>query len=303
MITLLTGDNSFEIKRALHNIAAAFDGVAEKIDGEGVELSQLADILQGATLFADKRLVIVNNLSENKTLWDVLPEWIPRVSADVHVVLLERKPDKRTKTYKDLKKFADVREFSVWGDRDVRLAEIWVADEAKRQNVALDKKGVQYLVARVGLDQWQLFHALQKLAVLEEVSSEVIEAVIEANPTENVFNLLDAALKGDVRKVHTMVQNLQQSQDPYMTLGLLTSQVFQLSVLAVCGSRLPDEVASDIGAHPFALGKLVSHAKNLGRSGVRKVSRIFADIDDKLKSTATDPWLLIEEALIKTAAV
>jgi len=301
MITLLAGENSFEIKRALEDIKAAFDGTAERFDGDDMELSQFPDLLQGGTLFADKRLIIVKDLSDNKPLWDVLSDWLLRVSDDVHFVLVEAKPDKRTKTYKDLKKYADVREFTAWGDRDVLSAESWVAQEAKRQGLTMDKKSVQTLVARVGMDQWQLFHALEKLAVLDAITPEFIEKIIEANPTENVFNLLDAALRGDAKKVHNMIQTLQRTQDPYMTFGLLSSQVFQLAALAV-GDKATNEVASDLGAHPYVLSKLTPQAKKLGPTGARKVVIFFADADSTMKSTAVDPWLLIEEALIKTAS-
>lgn len=302
VITLLTGDNSFEIRRALKDIEAAFDGVSERLDGSSVELSRLPDLLQGGTLFADKRLVIINDLSENKSLWDVMSNWLSRVSDDVHLVLVEAKPDKRTKTYKDLKKLADVREFVVWGDRDILTAEKWVLNEAKHQGVVLNKKDIQQLVARVGLDQWRLFHALEKLAVLDEVNSEVIESVIEADPSENVFNLLDAGLRGDNRKVHDMVKTLQRNQDPYMTFGLLAGQVFQLATLAST-SKPTTEVAKDIGAHPYALSKLAPYAKKLGRTGTRKITDFFAKADGAMKSTTVDPWLLIEEALIKTASL
>lgn len=299
MITVLTGDNSFELSRALEKVVADFAGVAEKFDGDALELSQLPDLLLGGTLFAAERLVIIKNLSDNKQLWDVLPEWLEKTDNDVHVVLVEPKPDKRTRTFKELKKHANVREFAPWGDRDVLLAEKWVMDEAKRQGLSLDKKRAQQLVARVGLDQWQLFHAVEKLAVLDSVTPETIEQIIEANPTENVFNLLDAALRGDGKKVSTMIRTLQLAQDPYMTFGLLAGQVFQLAALAVT-DKPSGEVAKDIGAHPYAVGKLAPHAKKLGRSGTKKIVQIFADTDTAMKSSATDPWLLIEQALVKT---
>ena len=302
VITLLTGDNGFELKRALETIEATFDGTSEKFDGESLEVAQMPDLLQGGTLFADKRLVIINNLSENKQLWDIFSDWLSRVSDDVHLVLVEPKPDKRTKTYKDLKKQADVREFTAWGDRDTSLAERWVTDEAKRQGVALDKKGVQQLVARVGRDQWGLYHALEKLSVLDSVTTDTIESVIEANPSENVFNLIEAALQGDRVKIHDMIRTLGRDQDPYMTFGLLSGQVFQLAAL-VTAEKPSSEVAADVGAHPYALSKLVPHAKKIGRNGIRKVAAFFADADSMMKSSAADPWLLIEGALIKTASL
>lgn len=302
MITLLTGENSFELKRALDAIVSDFDGTAEKIDGSDVDLNQLADLFAGATLFADKRLVVVKDLSDNKQIWEVLPDWLSRVGDDVHLVLVEPKPDKRTKTYKDIKKHADVKEFASWTDKDTFIAENWSVQEAKRQGYVLNKDVARTLVARIGVDQWHLFGALEKFAVLDEVTIDIVEKHTEPSPQENVFNLLDAALRGDAKKVVSMLGVLRRTQDPFMTFGLLSGQVFQLAALAV-SDKPAAAIASDIGAHPYALGKLAPHAKKLGRDSSRKIVTIFADIDTKMKSTGTDPWLLIEEALIKTASI
>ncbi|MCA9335088.1 DNA polymerase III subunit delta [Candidatus Saccharibacteria bacterium] len=300
MITLLLGDNSFEISRALGDIESGFDGVAEKVDAESVSLAQLPDLLQGGTLFADKRLVIIRYLSENKDVWDIFGDWLYRVHDDVSLVLVETKIDKRTKTYKDIKKLADIREFKNWGDRDIFIAEKWVADEAKKQGLDLEKKHVNQLVARVGLDQWQLYYSLQKLAALDDVDSEVINEVIEENPAENVFNLFDAALRSDVRKIHSMINILQRSQDPYLTFGLLSGQVYQLAALSA-GDKSSTDIAGDLGVHPYGLSKLAPHAKKMARSDMRKIVTFFVDADMNMKLTSVDPWLLIETALVQTA--
>jgi len=302
MITLLLGENSFEITRGLNYLEAEFDGAAEKIDGETLELKQLPDLLMGATLFARKRLVIIKNLSENKTVWEKLPDWLDRISDDVHVVLVEQKPDRRSRTYKALQKVATVRQFPAWTDRDSAVAEKWVAGEAERQKLALDKKSIHSLVERVGVDQWQLYYALQKLAALPEVNPTAIENIIEANPRENVFNLLDAALRGNMVKVQEMLRVLEMGEDPYRLFGLLSTQIFQLALLSV-SDKPANDVAKDSGAHPFALSKLAPHVKKLGKSGVREVVVAMAEADTALKTSAADPWLLIERALLKIANI
>ena len=299
MITLLTGENSFEINRALEKITAGFRGRAEKIDGSTLELKQLPDLLMGATLFAEKRLVIVKELSENKTVWNIFDTWLPRVSDDLHLVLAEAKPDKRTKTYKALQKAATVHEFKLWSERDTVKAERWAVDEAKQLGFSLDAKSAHALVARTGPDQWLLFQALQKLAVAGEVTPKTIEEIIEANPLENVFNLFDAALRGNPAKVKGMLETLELNEDPFRLFGLLAGQAFQLAALAV-SEKTDAEVAKDIGAHPFALSKLAPHAKKLGRPGAREVIRAFAEADEAMKMGG-EPWLLIERALIKVA--
>lgn len=303
MITLIVGENSFENSREIQRITAGFVGDVHRCDGETLELKQLPDLLMGSTLFADKKLVIIKNLSENKSLWNVLPEWLERLSDDVHLLLVEEKPDKRTKTYKEMQKHAVVRVSKVWTDRDGYAAEQWVADEAKQMKLSLDKESVHHLVNRVGVDQWLLYQALQKLSLAESITPEIIDDLTDANPTENVFNLLEAALKGNSAKVKQMLSVLETNEEPYRLFALLSTQVFQLAVLSVADDQPPATVASDIGAHPFALSKLAPFAKKLGRDGARNILQAFAEADTAMKTTAAEPWLLIERALLKTATV
>lgn len=303
MITVLTGDNSFEINRAIGQIIDGFNGGAERIDGSELDLKQLPDLLMGATLFAEQRLVIIKHLSENKSVWMVFGDWLGRVSSDVHLVLIEPKLDKRTVTYKDLQKAAQVTEYKAWTDRDTAKAEQWVVDEMTAMGKDIDRQSAQALVRRVGVEQWTLYQALQKLAVLDAITPESIAEHIEANPAENVFDLFESALKGNAVKVKQMIETLSLGEDPFRLFGLLSGQAFQLAALVAAEDRSSSEVAKDIGVHPYGLSKLAPHVRRLGRHGAKKVVAAFAEADAAMKTSTIDPWLLIERALIKTASL
>ncbi len=300
MITLLTGENSFELDRELKRIIAGFDGEVERIDGSELEPSALADLLTGLSLFATKRLIVIKHLSDNKVIWPVFDEWLERVSDDVHLVLVEPKPDKRTRTYKALQKQASLQEFKLWGERDTGVAEKWAIAEAKQMELVLDTKLVRLLVQRTGVDQWRLYHALEKLAALGTVNEQIIDEIVEPNATENVFQLFETALKGDSKKVHAMITTLRQSTEAQPTLGLLNSQALQLVALAA--SDQPSEaVARDIGAHPFVMKKLAPYARKRGLKGAKEIIEVLAQADVDMKSLGADPWLLVERALLKIA--
>jgi len=298
MITLLAGENSFEINREIRRILDGFSGIGEKIDGSEIELRQLPDLLMGTSLFAEKRLVIIKNLSDNTAVWHDFADWLPKVSDDIHLVLVEPKPDKRTRTYKELLKVADVKNFAIWGERDVSKAEQWAVEEAKQLGLTLDKGLAGILVARTGIDQWRLYHSLEKLAVLDKVDKSVIEEIVDRNPSENIFQLFEIALKGQTEKLHNMIQVLEKTEDAYRSFGLLSSQAFQLATLAVT-EKSSGEVAKDLGVHPFVLSKLSSYAKQQGKSGARNIIAAFADADEAMKTSTADPWLLIERALLR----
>ena len=295
-LQLLTGDNSFEIEREVARIIAVSHVVTERIDGSELELRQLPDLLMGATLFASQRLIIIKNLSESKAIWLVFGDWLERISDDIQLVLVEPKPDKRTVTYKALQKNAEVKEFKAWTERDGAAAEAWVMAEAKKMGVVLDTKSAHVFVMRVGMDQWQLYHGLEKLLLAGDSSVAMIEAIIDARPSENVFNLFDAALRGDRQKVSDMLKTLELTEDPYRLFGLLSGQAFQLAAVAVAAPG--DEIAKDFGVHPYVVSKLQAVAKKLGRAGARKVIKAFAKADDDMKISRGEPWLLIERTLL-----
>ena len=301
MITLLVGENSFEIERALADITNNFDSNVEKINGVDLQLSQLPDILMGVSLFATSRMIIIRNLSENKMIWPIFGDWILKISDDINLVLIESKLDKRTSTYKTLKNNVIIKDFQLWNDRDLAQAEKWVIAQAKTMNLDLDKKSVQVILFRVGVNQWQLFHALEKLSLTDKVSIETIENIIEPNPTENVFNLFETALRGDLKQLKQTLRNLEQSTDAYQLLGLLYFQVFQLA--AVVSAQKTDNIAKDFGIHPYAVSKLSSIAKQVGNRNITKIVSIFAATDDEIKLSQAEPWLLIERALLKVASI
>ncbi|MNY33575.1 DNA polymerase III subunit delta [compost metagenome] len=182
------------------------------------------------------------------------------------------------------------------------MAERWAQVEAKTLGLTLDAANTRLVVARVGVDQWAIYRALEKLAVLEEVTPEIIKDVIELSPAENVFNLFETALRGDARGVMHMIATLELTEDPYRVFGLLSGQAVQLVALAL-GDKPSADIAKDIGAHPYAVSKLGSYAKKLGGSGSGRVVVVFAEADRAMKTSAAEPWLLIERALMKVANI
>lgn len=302
MIAVLFGENSFEIRRRLQLLTKGFSGDVERVDGEALELAHLPDILAGGTLFSQTRLVVVQNMSHNKPVWDVLPDWLERLSDDVSLVLMESKLDKRTRTYKALQKAADMQECPAWSDRDAAKAQQWAREEAARHGVTLDAKTARLLVERSGVDQWRLFHDIEKLSVFETITPELIVDVVAAHPSESVFELFEAALKGNAPRLGQMLQTLKLSEDPYMIFGLLSGQVMQLAALVLSDGGV-EKVAADFGAHPFALRKLAPYARTLSRRQIREIITAFEAADTRMKSSGVEPWLAIEQALAKISSV
>lgn len=303
MITILTGDNSFEIDRAVRGIIHNFSGTPERFDANSLELSQLPDLLMGATLFTSDRLVIIKDLSTNKGLWENFADWLARISNDIQLVLIEPKLDRRTKTYKAIQKQSHIQDFKLLNERDIPKIERWVIEEASKLGIDLDSSSARTLITRVGIDQWRLYHSLEKLAVLDQVTISTINEFIDLDPIENIFNLFETALKGESKKVSDIVHTLLLREDPYRLFGLLSGQAFNLVLLVMGDMQDMEGMAKEFGVHPFALSKLSLHARRLGRERVGSIIRILAEADGDMKMSVGNPWLLIEHALIKISYI
>lgn len=303
MIHLVIGNDVYKRRQIVSKLSVAATSAPEKFDGTTLTENQLADCIAGATLFSSERLIIITDLSQNKSLWDKLADWLGRVSSDTTLVLLESTVDKRTKAYKTIAKAVTLHAADPWTDRQTGDAVRWVMARAKELGAVLNAEQAGNLVARATamadrpgtytIDQQQLEGALQSLAVLGAVTDDSIGAVLPESSADNVFELIDVALGGNKTRVAQLLRNLHATADPYMTFGYIASQWAQLAALKIA-SVSPDDLAAKTGSSPYILKKLQPHANRLSLARVKELTRLLADLDVKTKTTGVEPWVAVD---------
>jgi len=306
MIITLTGDNTYMAAQAERQLIDAFtakhgpNGI-ERVDGEELTTTRLPDLLQGATLFAPVRLVIIKNIASNKALHEPLADALASAAAETTVVIADSNLDKRTKLYKFLKTKSDFKDF---GMVDEQKLATWAQQIAKAAGAEIAKADALYLVQRAGTDQWRLHNEIEKLASYQpQITRSTIDELVEANPQADAFALLEATFAADNKKLVQLLGALKTGEDAYKFFGLLASQTHALAVIAAAGTRPADQIAKSAGLHPFVVRKTQPLASKLGAAKVARIANVVADCDWQLKSTGADPWQLIEVTLQKIAAI
>lgn len=299
MITFIYGENNYQARQVLKRILEGFinKNAIERYAGDTLTSDQLPDILRGASLFSLQKLVIISGAAHNKMVWAALAEYLNSLPEELELVIFEDIPDKRTKTYKILQKNARVYECQSLHQAE---AVAWLEEEAKKRSVSLKPADISLIINRAGLDQWQLYFALEKLAGFETITEDLIKNVVEATPQASAFALIDAALDRKPGQIQEIVKILRVSEDAYFFFGLLASQVFQLIALA-SSQKPPGEVAKDLGVHPYPLQKMQAKARQLSRGDQKNLAAAMAGCDDQLKRSGVEPWLILEQALLKLA--
>jgi DNA polymerase-3 subunit delta len=287
MMHLLTGENTFETERRLKELIAGYDGDVERFDGEGLSVEQLPDLFSGATLFSSKRLVIIKNASQNKSLWSLLADWLEK-GIDNDVIFVEEHPDKRTKTYKWLEKNSEV-----FASKELQPFEAvrWLQQGAEKKHVNISRSDCEFFVDYVGTDQWRLESELEKLALSgSKISEDTIRALVEPTPQATSFELLDAAFRGETAEMERLFQVVSREDDPYMFFGLLSGQIYALALVATGKGMRSDDIAKATGVHPFVLRKISGLAGRMSADSLQQLTSRLAELDANMKSRSIEPW-------------
>ena len=298
MLYVLCGENEFDKRQKLAALIAG-GAAPERYDGEQLDAASLRDIMQGQSLFTLERTVIISRLSDNSALWAELPEIA--VSGSTKVVLLENKLDKRTKTYKWLRKNAEIYEFTPLSDRQKPQLAKWCVDEARKRGYALSTVQAEILIDRLGYDQLRLSNFIEQLSFAGEITDDLLDKLAPLAKSESAFELFTAALAVNSDRIHEIIAYLEAeggAESAYQTMGLLASQTVNLNALVLSGDDVAS-VAADFSTSPYVLQKLSSYANKIGSSQLATINKALFYADLQMKTTSASPWLLIEAALIE----
>lgn len=303
MIQLLYGENDYSLRQAEGRIRDAFiekygDQSVSQVQADTLTPADLPQLLQGTSLFAKENLTVLYDTSANKSVWDALAEFLAKAEA-VDLLLVETKPDKRTKTFKWLQKNAETQECKLL---DERTTVSWLQTEARRQGIELGSTVAAFLVHHSGTDQWRLYHDLKKLSLADApITQDLIRQVIEPHPTTSVFDVLTSVARGDRAEALEAVGILKTYEDPYKFFGLLVSQLYTLAVCVTSDRRPSQQIAKDTGIHPYALSQTAKVAQHVDGDRLIRMVLAFDRCDERMKSSGADPWLLIEAAIGQSA--
>jgi hypothetical protein len=298
MIHLLYGDNEFEKQAALVSLVGDADVV--RYDGEELTLADMQEITIGQILFSQSAVYVISKLSENSDIWSRLSELL--FDDDKTVILLEGKLDKRTKTYKWLQKTAKTQEFLPLSDRQKPKLISWCEAQARERGYKLTRMQIGTLIDRLGFDQLRLSNFLDQLALVKEITDELIDQLVPLARSENVFDLFVAALSKDYETVHNIISYLESESGvdgAYQTMGLLASQATNVTALVLAGGD-NKTVAADLSVNPYVLQRLSSSARTIDIEHLRQINDALFQADLQMKTTGINPWLLIEAALVQT---
>ena len=309
-ITILYGDNSYErtAQLAKMKIDAEKSGFEiQKSNSDELSKSDFVSLICGVSLLSEKRFVYIRNLSENSEIWQNLAEILPRISTDVHLCLVEDKIDKRSVVYKSISKIVELYEFKKLTARDSKNLAEFARLFAKKQGLSLDNKTANFLISWVGVDEWRIRDAIEKIALIGEVNEQNIREFVPQNIESNAFVIIEMMFLGDILKLQEEFSKLKITDGEdgaFRFLGMISTQIFNLSALRIGKNigKTTAEISKEIGANTWALGKMENFVQNLSESQLAEIVSKFTQVDEIIKTESVNPWNLVESTILEIAS-
>lgn len=277
------------------------------------EFSKLKFFLDSYSMFAEKKLAILENLFEaplaaKEQFLEYLSSGGIIKDQESFVLVaqeLARSDDKNKKekySFKDAPakelfkkltaKTVNTEEFDLLSGAKL---ENWIKKEAEKGGANIEPAAIKKLAAYVGADLWQMSNEIKKLASFkngELIRASDIDALVKSKIDADIFKTIDAlAQRQKASAFKFLHQNLEQGKSEIYLLGMLVYQFRNLLLLKdqlERGAPLPG-LEKKLKLHPFVLRKTFALAKNFSLPALKKIYQRLSEIDYDIKTGRVEP--------------
>ncbi len=291
---------------AIHE--AVLDGAAEdfnldRMAGDSATAAAVRDAVGALPMMAKRRLVVLREpegrRGSSKALTDGLAEIVPELASQDSSVLVVAagKVDKRQRWVKAFGEPAVLVDCAP--PKAGRALTAFVREEAKRQDVSLERGVAELLAERVGPQLLLMRQEIAKASLLAGEGQKVSLAHAEASTgqvaEQPIWDLTDAIGEGRTADAIAMLSRLLDGGAPVpVVLGTLASHFRKLLRLGT-GGRVPGP--------PFVVRKLESQARRYPPARLMTCMQAIHDADTAIKGGSTmRPEMALERLVLGLAS-
>jgi len=273
--------------RALAEREGGAAGV-EVLEGDAATPEAVAGALGAMTFALGRRFVIVDGVErwKDREVTERLAPALHALAPDTTVAFFARE-DGRAKVPPNLADAVRAAGGEVRVEATVKARELprWVADQARRLGLELDREAAGLLVRRVGPRQQRLLRELEKLALAHGVGARVTAEEVEtASPSaeRDVWSLVDA-LVGDDREGATRAFLALRAQGEALArlVPLMARRVREVLAVAVRleAGEAPGDLRSALKMPSWMADRRIAEARNADAEGLRRALEALADLE------------------------
>lgn len=321
-VCVLHGDDSFLKRQALgllrQNVLGGEDAEFSfsAFDGTSATLADVSKELATVAMFGGgKRLVVVEDADEFVTRYRAeLEDYVARPRKTAVLVLLVGSFPSNTRLAKAVGQSGLAVDCSAPPQQ--QMAGWLTSWAATFHQVKIARPAAELLVETIGPEPGLLDQELAKLSLVagadNKVTAEMVHEMVGGWRARTTWQMLDAALAGDVAGTLTQLERLLAAgETPVGLLGQVSASLRRLAAAtrlilqaeAAGRSITVRQALEQAGVRSFVLQKTERELRRLGRQRAGQLYRWLLEADLDLKGdSALPPRLILERLLMRIAA-
>jgi DNA polymerase-3 subunit delta len=316
MLICVHGEDGFRVGRKITQLKEEFK---RKFDSVGINVSkfdlknsfgEIVSAIRSRGLLSQKRMVVLSGFLSSIKTADV-EQWssvLCGTDSDSIVVLrdeIDADELKKKPLWLAIRGAKDFHEYAFEKLSPLDL-ERWVVYELGEMNSKISRDALRNIIANTGGDTWLLYQEMLKLAAYSNgriISADDVHKLVKAIFEDDIFAFVDAVSKKQIAEAVNLLMRERESGD---SDGYLFSMLLrQVRLLLGARSLLDqnpqigkDEVAKELGVHPFVAQKALEQARRYSLTNLVKVHDLMFEFDQKIKS-GEDAGLAVERVAIQ----
>ncbi len=296
MFIILYGEDTFRSRQKLKELNLKERGLLEHRYAQSTTFKEIKTVLESNTLFSSSKVVVLEDLSENKELLENIAAYagIPP-NKNTTFILLERS-NPQNKHFKALLNYADKKQ--EFKKLSLPQQVQWFSNYFSGEGININPAVIKKVANLCGGDMWQIYNELWKLCTyknLKHEKAEITDANIAylniGNVEAQIFPTIDAIFKGNAdRAFRGILEHWHTGEDPYKFFGMLERQLKIIALLKKDG----ESAAKKFGLHHYAVKKTRPIADAFDWPKIKKLYRRIESLDEKVKTGKIDPYLACE---------
>ena len=289
-------------------------------DLQTVGFDQVEMDLVSLPFFADYKVIILDHFmdlttSKKKQLTDEqLKAFEAYLTSPVEtaklVIFAEGNLDSKRRIVKLLKRDGQVFEAKELKEADLKQ---YFQKMAKKEGLVFENKAFDQLLIKSAYDFSQLTQNIAFLKAYKEDGQIGIQDIEEAIPKslqDNLFDLTQFLLKGDLLPARNLVADLVlQGEDEVKLIAVMTSQFRILTQVAILAEEgmVESQVVADLSdylgrkVNPYQVRFALRDGRRSGAKKLKEALSILIETDFQIKSGVYDKDYLLDLALLKIA--
>lgn len=323
MVFFFYGADSFRIRQKVNLVIEGYQAKHKsglnfsRFDfGEPEALDKLKNFLDSFSMFAEKKLAIVDNLfavsqdEQGSFLAYLKSSNILKTQESFLVVSQELalNEDKKSKQKYVLKNSQEL--FKALMSKNVKTEEFdyltgakledWIKKEIEQSGAKIDAVAIRKLAVAVGADLWQMKNEIDKLAAFANgkiIDEKMVDELVKVRIESDIFKTIDALANRNKHAALSLLhRHLSQGESEIYLMSML---VYQFRNLLLVKSEIDrgaqfQALAKTIKLHPYVLRKSFEQGRGFTFPALKKIYERLLELDIAVKSGRIDASVALD---------